>query len=218
MTPLYLVTGSIQYALHNRSLNQPQIGDILIRKQDASSAVDYSLYEGPEDFSRNLKTWLLKVLSCPVRFQDPSIEVPDGAVRRMKCLILYVWEDGRGFREALGGGILAPEVTLGASNSDRPRAQGHNWPGGNCIALCFTQPLAPLGPIFLRVDFWKDEYFDEAYAKLGVIAILDSSSTVEGELRTISSWRRDGECWTCGGSVCGPRVQNVNATVKAVHV
>ena len=218
MTPLYLVTGSIQYALYNRSLDQPQVGDILLRKLDASSAVDYSLYEGPEDFSMNLKTWLIKVLSCPVRFQDQASEVPEGAVRRMKCMILYVWEHGHGFKEALGGGLMAPEVPPVASSPDPPRGQGSNWPSGNCIAMCFTQPLAPLGPIFLRVDFWKDDYFDEAYAKLGVLAIDDSLCTDNGELRTITSWRRVEESWICGGSVSGRRIQNVNATVSAVHV
>ena len=217
MIPLYLVTGSIQYALANRSLDVPQVGDIVLCKREPNSPVEYSLYESSEDYSRNSKTWLLKLLSCPVRFQDPS-EIPERAVKRMKCMILLVWEPGVGFKEAPGGGVLEPDVQPTTSIGEHTSGQGSNWPGGDCIALAFTQPCSPLGPTFLRVDFWKQDYFEKEYAKLVVLSVVDCSSPGNGEIRTVSIWRRSNDTWISTGSVSGPRILSVVPSVKAVLV
>ena len=50
MSLIYLVSALIQYALHTRSLIQPEVGDIILRKLELNSTVEYSFYEHSEGF------------------------------------------------------------------------------------------------------------------------------------------------------------------------
>ena len=192
-----------QFVFDSSSMLTPAAGDILLRKLTPESTVDYSLYVAPEDWSLNHKTWLLKVFSCPVTYSEGRVP-PDGYPIRMRCLMLLVWEEGAGFTDSSGGGILIPDNHLSAPVGSDGSGSIEIAPDANCVAMAFVQPFRPEGPTFLRVDFWKEYYLRDEYSKLLVLSVVDSLfSTGEG-VRTIKSMRKDGGGWTHGGEISAP--------------
>ena len=216
MSPIYHpYNPSSVFVLDTRTLTEPHIGDVVLRKRAPDSTVEYSLYEGVEDWSANSKTWLLKVFSCPVQYVEDR-DPPSGYPRRLKCLMLMVWEAGHGFKEVTGGGILAPEASPDVGYRDMGLGQGGHLPDENSIAMAFAQPCPPLGPTFLKVDFWRDVYFQEEYSQLAVVSVIDTSPSTNNVLRTITAWRRTESVWISGGSVTAPKSIDVAITANEI--
>ena len=175
--------------------------------------MDYSLYQSLEDRSINFKTWLLKLIRCPVGYVADK-KPADAHPTTMNCMVLMVWEPGLGFKEVVGGGIIAPQSN--AIGAMQELGLAGNLPVGFIVAMAFTQPHPPIGPTFLRVDFWNDIYLGEEFSKLAIISVHDSTLPTKGILRTISSWKRNGGGWYSEGSLSGPKDQDVDIPVKEI--
>ena len=165
-----------------------------------NAVVNFSLYRTPEDWSKYFKTWLLKVISCPVRCSADKL-LPGGYPRTMKCLMLLVWRPGQGFTEVQGRRLLSPDPMLLDRNSVEQLARRSTLPNGLNLIHAFTQPMAPHGPSFLRVDFWNDVYYDDDFANLVLMSVVDTSSLDSMHLRTVSTWIRAGKIWVCDGAL-----------------
>jgi hypothetical protein len=170
---------------------EPATGDIVFRKRTPESPIECLLYEGPEDWSSNDKTWILKLEKCDVHSLNPATSSTLSS-SIMFCLILMVWDPEVGFKETPIGGQLSHLIdpSLGSG-----LGRGGTIPDENNIAMAFLQPAPPMGPTFLTVDFWKTLYLDDVYAKLIVLGVVDSLVSTGTAVRSVSTWMRDGELW-----------------------
>ena len=218
MKPIYFSLGrKSRIMLDTSSMMDPQIGDIVFRKPSAQAKIEFSLYQCAEDWSQNFKTWLLKVFTCSVVFDDQFLHSVD-APKMMRCIMLFVWVPSQGFQEAPSGGIMTPHIPPSESTTFHRLSQVGFFPDGNSVTLCFAQPFPPDPVTFLRVDFWRDTYRQEAYSGLQVLNVVDNPSTQCPTLRMISLWKRNGERWICDSSVIGPSLQSVSEVAKEVPV
>lgn len=221
MSPVYyrLGTGAL-FKVDTSSITVPRLGDIVLRKRTPTSGVDYCLYECPEDWSSNSKTWLLKVSSCSVSYAGDG-HGREASPGRVKCMMLLVWEHGRGFTEVPGGGILTPETSIVREAPDKGVGPDVCPPRGYRIALAFTQPGPPEGPTYLRVDFWNEIYFGEEFEKLLLLSIVDTDRPRRPVIRSVTIWRRAGGTWIRGPSNSRPIADEEPATaveVLGMHV
>ena len=213
MSPLMfsLHSGS-QFLLNLGTMLEPQVGDIVIRRLKADSIIQYYLYKSPEQWNQYHKTWVLKIFSSSVLCaldSDGGSEFPPN----MKCMMLMVWEYGLGFKEAISGGILIPEVQDPGAAQVLGLGRGGTVPDQNTIVLAFTQPSVPYGPTFMRADFWKQKYLQDDYANLMVFSVVDSLIGLNNSTRTVTNWSRAGSSWESTDSITGALSQYTGLTL-----
>ncbi len=176
---------------------EPATGDIVFRKRTPASPIECLLYDGPQDWPSNDKTWILKLEKFDVHFRNLAASPAQGS-SIMLCLILMVWHPEVGFKETPIGGQLSHFIdpSLGSG-----LGRGGTALDENNIAVAFLQPAPPTGPTFLTADFWKTLYLDDVYAKLVVLGVVDSPLSTGTAVRSVSTWMRDGESWKQQGPV-----------------